>query len=119
MSLIVSSVGRRVRQLRTRAGMTQERLAERAEISVSFLSMIERGERSPHLDTLDRLALALEVAVEEIFRPNLAVDEAGSGAQRANVVRERRAGRAGDDGFDIAAAASAAPVDADVGQQKS
>lgn len=48
--------------------MTQERLAERAEISVSFLSMIERGERSPHLETLDRLALGLEVGVEVLFR---------------------------------------------------
>jgi transcriptional regulator with XRE-family HTH domain len=68
VSNIVSAVGRRVRQLRIRAGMTQERLAERAEISVSFLSMIERGERSPHLETLERLALGLEVPVEELFR---------------------------------------------------
>ncbi|WP_373046358.1 helix-turn-helix domain-containing protein [Vulgatibacter sp.] len=70
MSNIVSSVGKRVRQLRTQAGMTQERLAERAEISVSFLSMIERGERSPHLETLERLALGLEVPVEALFRPD-------------------------------------------------
>lgn len=68
MSNIVRSVGRRVRELRTRAGMTQERLAERAEISVSFLSMIERGERSPHLETLDRLAYGLNVPVEALFR---------------------------------------------------
>jgi len=32
--------------------MTQEELSERARISVSFLSMIERGERAPHLETL-------------------------------------------------------------------
>src|SRR5690606_41094599 len=70
VSTIVSAVGRRVRQLRIRAGMTQERLAERAEISVSFLSMIERGERSPHLETLERLAMGLEVPVEALFRPD-------------------------------------------------
>lgn len=68
MSTIVTSVGRRVRQLRNRASLTQEQLAERAQISVSFLSMIERGERSPHLETLEKLAFALEVGVDTLFR---------------------------------------------------
>lgn len=48
--------------------MTQEQLAERAEISVSFLSMIERGERAPHLETLEKLAYGLEVPIETLFR---------------------------------------------------
>lgn len=68
MSNIVTSVGRRVRQLRNRASLTQEQLAERAQISVSFLSMIERGERAPHLETLEKLAFALEVSVDTLFR---------------------------------------------------
>jgi len=48
--------------------MTQEALSERARISVSFLSMIERGERSPHLETLAAIAEGLEVPVSELFR---------------------------------------------------
>ncbi len=48
--------------------MTQEALSERARISVSFLSMIERGERSPHLETLAAIAEGLEVAVADLFR---------------------------------------------------
>jgi len=48
--------------------MTQEALSERARISVSFLSMIERGERSPHLETLAAIAEGLEVSVAELFR---------------------------------------------------
>jgi transcriptional regulator with XRE-family HTH domain len=47
--------------------MTQEDLSERARISVSFLSMIERGERSPHLETLAKLAEALEVRLADLF----------------------------------------------------
>ena len=47
--------------------MTQEDLSERARISVSFLSMIERGERSPHLETLAALAEALEVRMADLF----------------------------------------------------
>ena len=49
------------------ARMTQEALSERARISVSFLSMIERGERSPHLETLSKIAGALEVPLAALF----------------------------------------------------
>ena len=66
---VVKEVGRRIRHLRMSrsARMTQEDLSERARISVSFLSMIERGERSPHLETLAALAEALEVRVSDLF----------------------------------------------------
>ncbi len=67
---VVKEVGRKIRQLRlSRVGpkMTQEDLSERAFISVSFLSMIERGERSPHLETLSKIASALEVRLADLF----------------------------------------------------
>lgn len=66
---VVKDVGRRIRQLRmSRSGrMTQEDLSERARISVSFLSMIERGERSPRLETLAAIAEALEVHIADLF----------------------------------------------------
>jgi len=67
---VVKEVGKKIRQLRlARFGpkLTQESLSERAKISVSFLSMIERGERSPHLETLQRIAAALEVPMVELF----------------------------------------------------
>ncbi len=47
--------------------MTQEDLSERAQISVSFLSMIERGERSPHLETHAKIAEALQVRIADLF----------------------------------------------------
>ena len=67
---IVKEVGKRIRLLRTSrmgARMTQEELADKASISVSFLSMIERGERAPHLETLAALAAALQVPITELF----------------------------------------------------
>ena len=67
---VVKNVGRRIRLLRvSRPGprMTQEDLSRRARISVSFLSMIERGERSPHLETLARVAGGLGVTLETLF----------------------------------------------------
>ena len=66
---IAKALGKRIRQLRqSRPGkLTQEDLAERADISVSFLSMIERGERAPHIETLIRVATALDVSISELF----------------------------------------------------
>ena len=66
---IAKSLGQRIRHIRQSRPdkLTQEDLAERSEISVSFLSMIERGERAPHIETLIRIASALEVTVSELF----------------------------------------------------
>src|SRR6187549_1170608 len=62
-------IGQRIRELRTQRPerWTQEDLAERAKISVSFLSMIERGERVAHVETLAALAAALGVTLAELF----------------------------------------------------
>ena len=69
MSDIGKRIGRRIRDLRTQRQdrWTQEDLAERAKISVSFLSMIERGERVAHVETLASLAEALGVSLAELF----------------------------------------------------
>jgi len=69
VSEIGKRLGQRIRELRTQKPerWTQEDLAERARISVSFLSMIERGERVAHVETLAALAEALGVSLAELF----------------------------------------------------
>lgn len=61
-------LGRRVRQLREALRLTQEEFARRCGISVSFASLLERGERSPSYETLLVVARALDVHVAELFR---------------------------------------------------
>lgn len=68
--------GKRVRYLRSTKRLTQEQLAERAGISVDFLSLIERGKNSPSFDNLQELSDALGVAVMELFNFKEAVLEA-------------------------------------------
>jgi len=69
---VMKEVGKKIRSLRAERTIgkvvTQEDLAKASGISVSFLSMIERGERAPHLETLSRMADALEVPMAEFFR---------------------------------------------------
>ena len=59
--------GRRVRQLRLAHGNTQEEVAHRAGIHVTYLSGIERGVRNPSLTSIRALADGLGVPVSELF----------------------------------------------------
>jgi transcriptional regulator with XRE-family HTH domain len=59
--------GGNVKFLRLRKGLTQAVLAEKAEISVIFLSSIERGTKYPKAETVARLAKVLGVEVFELF----------------------------------------------------
>jgi transcriptional regulator with XRE-family HTH domain len=47
---------------RLRRKLSQETLASKAGLSVSYISMLERGQRTPPLDTLESLSKALAVA---------------------------------------------------------
>jgi transcriptional regulator with XRE-family HTH domain len=47
---------------RLRRKLSQEALAAKAGLSVSYISMLERGQRAPPLDTLESLAKALAVS---------------------------------------------------------
>jgi len=58
-----AAFGYRVRELRQRLGLSQERLAERAGLHFTYISGIERGRRNPGLNILARLAKALTVSL--------------------------------------------------------
>lgn len=44
-------------------------MAEKADISLNFLNLIERGQRAPSFDNLERLAKILRVPVYTLFQP--------------------------------------------------
>jgi transcriptional regulator with XRE-family HTH domain len=60
-------IGRRIKRLRSRLGLTQDQLAENVHISPKYLSNIERGKENPTLDTLLRLTKSLKVETWEVF----------------------------------------------------
>ena len=53
--------GKVVRDLRKRQGLSQEDLADAARLHRTHISLIERGQRSVRLETIERLAAALRV----------------------------------------------------------
>ena len=64
---IKQMIGARIKELRTKKGITQEHLSERMEINPKYLSSIERGKENPTLNTLIKLSESLEVDLGEIF----------------------------------------------------
>ena len=57
-------LGKRIRTERRRQDLTQEKLAEMADISDSFMGHIERGGRTLSVETLARIANALNLSIE-------------------------------------------------------
>jgi transcriptional regulator with XRE-family HTH domain len=64
-----AALGRNVRELRLSFRMTQADLADRAESRRALISDIERGEANPTLDSLSRIAVALDVEPAELLNP--------------------------------------------------
>lgn len=60
-------IGARIKRLRQVKKLTQEQLSEKMGITSKYLSSIERGKENPTLDTLIKLALALDIEILEIF----------------------------------------------------
>ena len=66
----VVDVGERLRTIRTLRRATLKTVAERAELSESFLSQVERGRANASVASLKRIAVALGVTVADLFEPN-------------------------------------------------
>lgn len=64
-------VGRRIAELRSVAGMTQEQLAERLEVSTRYMQSMEGGAENLTLETIAKLAAALRARPIEFFEPTV------------------------------------------------
>lgn len=62
----LENLGKRIKQERIKQGITQEQLAEKADISLNFMSLIENG-KNMSVQTLINIAKALEVSVDYLL----------------------------------------------------
>lgn len=65
--IIKDTLGKNIKILRARRGLSQADFAEKAAISITFLSNIERGIKFPQPDMLSKIARTLGVDVNELF----------------------------------------------------
>jgi len=62
-----TAFGHAVREFRKGIGISQEELADRADIHRTYIGGIERGERNPTLTMIFRLAAALEISPRDLL----------------------------------------------------
>jgi len=65
---ILIKFGKRVRKERTRLGLSQEELANRAGVHRTYVGMIERAEKNITLGNIEKIAKALEISVDNLLK---------------------------------------------------
>lgn len=70
-----SILGKRIREERSKIGLTQEKLAEFADISPAYMGRIERGERNITVKTLVRIANALGTTIDYLLKDTIEVED--------------------------------------------
>jgi transcriptional regulator with XRE-family HTH domain len=63
----LTSVGRKLREIRIQKALTQRDVATRSGLPSSQISRIENGYRLPSLETLERITVALQVPISDVF----------------------------------------------------
>lgn len=91
--------GSNVRHHRKAAGLTQEALAEKSEISIEMMGRLERGEASPSFETIERIASALDLPPLAFFGSGTVIAPAG---ERGKLLHRVNAALSGMNESDLA-----------------
>ena len=86
---ITQAVGSRIRYFRRLQSVSQEALALRAGLNPAYFGQVERGEKCPTIDTLYRIARALDVSLPELLRIDGPAAYAADSGQRMNELLAR------------------------------
>ena len=65
---IYQNIGKRIKELRNRNGLTQQELADRTELTKGYISQLERGQVAPSVVTLFDLIECLGTTAADFFR---------------------------------------------------
>lgn len=64
---IRNTLAKNIKKFRAQKGLSQAQLAEKADISLPFMSSIEQSSKWPYPDTLAQIATALDIEVSDLF----------------------------------------------------
>lgn len=65
--MITKKVGQRIKELRSEQGLSQEKLALKADVDRTYLAGTEQGKRNISLKSLEKIVNALDVSFEKFF----------------------------------------------------
>jgi transcriptional regulator with XRE-family HTH domain len=64
---ILVKFGKKIREARTKRGLSQEALADIANVHRTYIGMVERAEKNITLLNIQKLAKALKIDIKELF----------------------------------------------------
>ena len=67
MSEITKILGQRIRNYRTTKGLSQEKLAELSGCHPTYIGQIERGEKNATVESIEKIASALNISLSKLF----------------------------------------------------
>ena len=67
MSEIAKAIGQRIRNYRTARGLSQEKLADLCGCHPTYIGQHERGEKNATIESIDKIATALDVSLSKLF----------------------------------------------------
>ena len=67
MSKITIILGQRIRNYRTKQGLSQEKLAELSGCHPTYIGQIERGEKNATIESIEKIAIALNIPLSKLF----------------------------------------------------
>jgi transcriptional regulator with XRE-family HTH domain len=68
---ILVHFGNKVREYRKIKGLSQEQLSFKADMHRTYIGMIERAEKNITLLNIEKISIALEVAIDELLNQNI------------------------------------------------
>jgi transcriptional regulator with XRE-family HTH domain len=60
-------IAKNIQRIRKEKTLSQEELAHKAGLNRAYVGYIERGERKPSVDTLDKISKALKIKLQDLF----------------------------------------------------
>lgn len=69
------SLGENIKKLRKNKGLTQDKLSEITKISIASIQRYESGKRQPNIQTLNKIAIALDVPLNELLGANATTND--------------------------------------------
>lgn len=65
--MITEKIGARIKKIRAEQGISQEKLALKAEIDRTYLAGVEQGKRNPSIKSLEKIVVALDITFHDFF----------------------------------------------------
>lgn len=65
--MITEIIGNRIKELRSEMGLSQEKLALKADLDRTYLASVEKGKRNISIKSLEKIVVALDVPFQKFF----------------------------------------------------